>query len=79
VYDGKFIGPEYDKIFMSYDDGATVFYGHEQYWFWEGKKEHSMWLRFTNLPAMPCPTKRALDPMKRVQVCGGIRAPWSRG
>lgn len=35
VYNEKFIGPEFDQIFMSHCcDSTTVLYGHEQYWFW---------------------------------------------
>ena len=32
-----------------------------------GKNEHLMWLRCTDLPAMPRPTKRAPDSIKRDQ------------
>jgi len=33
----------------------------------DGKNEHLMWLRFTDLPAMPRPTKHAPDPIKRAR------------
>jgi hypothetical protein len=32
VYNGKFIGPEFDQIFI-YGGPPSVLYGHEQYWF----------------------------------------------
>ena len=34
-YNEKFIGPEFDEIFMSHCCmSTTVLYGQEQYWFW---------------------------------------------
>ena len=35
IYNDKFIGHEFDQIFMSYCCASTsVLYGHGQYWFW---------------------------------------------